>query len=156
MMLPKKQKNKKTMDNTEEYFIAESYMTAKMVKEVMEEFTWPISYNVEEGHNEYYVNLKFPLCEIEFYNVPEDGIGINFLTYDGGKKLNANEMDIIGFIENHNPKRDYVIEYGTGANNTDNTKKRVRNNIKWLQQYHLGFITGTDYSWVTKYLSSKK
>jgi hypothetical protein len=142
--------------NTEENFISESYMTVKMVQEVMAEFSWPVPYDVEEGYDEDYVNIKFPLCEIEFYNVPEMGVLIRFLTYDGGKKLNADERDIISFIDNHNPKRDYLIEYGTGANNEDNTRKNVRNNIKWLQQYHLGFITGTDYGWVSKYLASKK
>ncbi|WP_185208036.1 hypothetical protein [Chryseobacterium sp. C3] len=140
---------------TDEYFIAESYMTVKMVKEVMAEFTWPVTYSVEK-YNEYHISLKFPLCEIDLYNVPEDGVSVSFLTYDGGKTLNADEIDIIGFIDNHDPKRDYAIEYGTGANNEDNTKKSVRNNIKWLQQYHLGFIMGTDYSWITKYLASKK
>lgn len=141
--------------NTEDFFIAESYMTVKMVKEVMAEFTWPVPYSVEEGYNEYHIILKFPLCEIDLHNIPEEGVSINFLSYDGGKKLNVESRYMITFIENHNPKRDYIIEYGTGANNEDNTRKSIRNDIKWLQQYHIGFITGTDNGWVTKYLASK-
>lgn len=61
----------------------------------MAEFTWPVPYSVEEGHDEDYVDIKFPHCKIEFYNVHEIGVLINFLTYDGGKELNADERDIL-------------------------------------------------------------
>ncbi len=146
------------MTDNKENYIPESYMTVEMVKEVMNEFTWPLPYDVIEGYDEDYAIIKFPTCEIELYDVPEDGISMTFLTYDNGKELNAAYVDIVYLecIENYNPEEHLDIEYNEYEDRERDTQKMIRNKMKNLQYYHLGFITGTDYSWVEKYLKRKK
>ncbi|MGH1385152.1 hypothetical protein [Kordia sp.] len=144
--------------NNEENYIPKSYITVSMVKEIMGEFTWPAPYEVYEGYDKDYVNIKFPICEIELYDVPENGVHLTFLTYNNGKELDATYKDIIYYncIENYNPTEDIDFDMTVSSDRKVLTKRKVRNNLKSLHYYHMGFIDGTDYSWVKKYLERKE
>lgn len=144
------------MDTNEMYF-AESYLSVKMIQEVMAEFNWPVKYTViqEDDFFDIYV-IKFPTCEIELHDVPEDGINLTFLTYDSGKEVDADYADVVALecIDNYNPSRDLNLEL-MYTDLEDRTRKILRNKLKNLQFYHMKFITGEDYGWVCRYLERK-
>ncbi|CAL2102318.1 conserved protein of unknown function [Tenacibaculum sp. 190130A14a] len=144
--------------NSEEKYIPKSYLTVEMIKEVMEEFDWPSQYEVFEDDE--MVNtfiVKFLACEIELYDVPEDGINLTFLTYDFGKKLDAEYSEVVYLecIDNYNPEKDIDVEYNSYTDRVDDTRRMVRNKMKNLQYYHLGFIKGDNHDWVNKFLDRK-
>ncbi|WP_299105586.1 hypothetical protein [uncultured Tenacibaculum sp.] len=144
--------------NSEEKYVPKSYLTVEMIKEVMEEFDWPSQYEVFEDDE--MVNtfiVKFLACEIELYDVPEDGINLTFLTYGFGKKLDAEYLEVVYLecIDNYNPEKDIDAEYNSYTDRVDDTRRMVRNKMKNLQYYHLGFIKGDNHDWVNKFLDKK-
>lgn len=145
------------MTNTENY-TPSSCLTANIIEQVMSEFNWPLEYEIEEDDEQFNTFIiKFSTCEIELYDVPEDGIHLTFLTYDSGKELDADYSDIVYLkcINNYKPSEHLNIEFNEYKDKVDDIKKMVRNKMKNLQYYHLDFIKGEDYTWVKKYLQNK-
>ena len=143
--------------NNVEVFFPERYLSLNMIQEVMAEFNWPEKYTVIEKSNLFRLFvIKFPTCEIELHDIPETGIKLTFLTYDSGKELDADYADVVALdcIDNYSPSRDLDLELAY-TDLEDKTRKILRNKFKNLQFYHMGFITGKDYSWVHKYLERK-
>ena len=123
----------------------------------MAEFNWPVKYKIVELSKDLGLfKIQFPTSEIEFLDVPETGAKLTFLTYDSGKKLNADYADVVALdcIENYDPVRDLDLELAY-TDLEDKTRKSLRNDMKNLQFYHMGFITGEDYTWVHRYLERK-
>lgn len=143
--------------NKDEMFFPERYLSVKVIEEVMAEFNWPVKYTVIEENELFALFLiKFPTCEIELQDIPETGANLTFLTYDSGKKLNADYADVVALdcIDNYSPSRDLDLELAY-TDLEDRTRNILRNKFKNLQFYHMGFITGEDYTWVHRYLERK-
>ncbi|MFK7749097.1 MAG: hypothetical protein AB8B65_11950 [Kordia sp.] len=141
----------------EKLYIPKSYLTLQIVRDVMAEFEWPVSYElIDETEDWRSVIIKFETCEIELQDVPDDGINLTFISYKNGKELNANYADIITYLANYNPREHLNLEYNTYTDPVLDITTSVRNDMKNLQYYHIDFITGTNYSWAEKYLKEKK
>ncbi|MGH1385155.1 hypothetical protein [Kordia sp.] len=141
----------------EKLYIPKSYLTVQIVRDVMAEFEWPVSYElIDETEDWRSVIIKFENCEIELTEVPGEGIHLEFLSFNNGKKLNAKYGEIIQYIENYNPREHLDLERKRYNDRILHTISAVRNKMKNLQYYHMDFITGTNYSWAEKYLKDKK
>lgn len=139
-------------------FIPKTYLTAQIVRDVMAEFEWPVSYElIEDLSLIHTVLIKFKTCEIILRDIPQDGIDLIFSSFNR-KKLGAKYWEIEKYIPNYNPVRDLDLdlEKYTIKDPILNTITSVRNDMKNLQYYHINFIAGTDYSMAEKYLRDKK
>ena len=141
----------------EKLYIPKSYLTVQIVRDVMAEFEWPVSYElIDEIEDWQTVIIKFDSCEIKLEDIPDNGINLVFLSFDNGKKLNVKYGNIIKYLANYNPKEHLNLEYNTYTDPVLDITTSVRNDMKNLQYYHMDFITGTNYSWAEKYLKDKK
>ncbi|KAB8152087.1 hypothetical protein EZY14_015250 [Kordia sp. TARA_039_SRF] len=137
----------------EELYIPKSYLTVQIVRDVMAEFEWPVSYELIDLIEDFQaVIIKFKSCEIELEEIPDNGINLVFRSYDNGKKLDAKYGNIIKYLDNYNPAEHLDLEYNTYTDPRLDIITSVRNDMKNLQYYHMDFITGRDYSWAKKYL----
>lgn len=135
----------------ENLYMPEGHMTASIVREIMKEFEWSNTYQIiDETDLVETIVIKFSKSEIEFKEVPDDGIHINFLTYNN-KELDAEMSDIIGYIENYNPSEDLDLEFNNYSSPIEDVKSSLRNNFKILQHYFMPFILGEEVSWVEEY-----
>ena len=80
----------------EEVYIPKSYLTVQIVRDVMAEFEWPVSYElIDETEDWQTVIIKFDSCQIKLEDIPDNGINLVFLSFDNGKKLNVKYGNII-------------------------------------------------------------
>jgi hypothetical protein len=143
-------------ENEDEIFIPKSYLTVEIVRDVMAEFEWPVSYKlIDETDFFHMVIIKFETCEITLKDIPEYGIDLIFNSFRG-KELNAKYWEIEKYIPNYNPDKHLDLEVDTIVDRRLDTITSVRNDMKNLQYYHINFIAGTDYSMAEKYLRDKK
>ena len=141
----------------EELYIPKSYLTVQIVRDVMAEFEWPVSYElIDETEDWQAVIIKFENCEIELEDIPDNGINLVFKSYDNGKELDVKYGNIIKYLDNYSPREHLDLEYNTYRDPVLDTITSVRNDMKNLQYYHMDFITGTDYTWAEKYLKDKE
>ena len=140
----------------EELYIPKSYLTVQIVRNVMAEFEWSVSYELIDLIEDFQaVLIKFESCEIELEEIPDDGLNLTVVSYDNGKELGADYSEIIKFLDNYNPTEHLDLEYNTYTDPELDIITSVRNDMKNLQYYHMDFITGKDYTWAEKYLKDK-
>ncbi|WP_046743439.1 hypothetical protein [Kordia zhangzhouensis] len=140
----------------EKFYIPKSYLTVQIVRDVMAEFEWPVSYELIDLIEDFQaVLIKFESCEIELEEIPDNGINLIFRSYNNGKELDAKYGNIIKYLDDYNPTEHLDLEYNTYTDPELDIITSVRNDMKNLQYYHMDFITGKDYSWAEKYLKDK-
>lgn len=140
----------------EKFYIPKSYLTVQIVRDVMAEFEWPVSYELIDLIEDFQaVLIKFESCEIELEEIPDDGLNLTFVSYDNGKELDANYWEIEKYLNNYDPEKQLDLEYNTYTDPELDIITSVRNDMKNLQYYHMDFITGKDYTWAEKYLKDK-
>ncbi|GGG23204.1 hypothetical protein GCM10011344_24920 [Dokdonia pacifica] len=130
--------------NDDQYY-AEDFFNHELVKQIMEEFSWPIEYQLIDG--DFFVQIKFPNCTIDISSDGQGGVEMEFLTYDSGKPLNITPgviFEVTDFDPNTLELED-IIEIWP---NIEDTKRQIRNRFKILQGFFIPFIKGEDYSWV--------
>ena len=65
----------------EKFYIPKSYLTVQIVRDVMAEFEWPVSYELIDLIEDFQaVLIKFESCEIELEEIPDDGLNLTFVS----------------------------------------------------------------------------
>ena len=140
-------------------FGSEKFMSIDLMKEVLSEFAWPEQFELEDDLPDGII-LTFPKSNFYFVESLDGDIIVQFLQKDTKQDFSLYLVNALSVLfpeseRGNGPIVPGLVESTWPFPSEENARQGIRDNCKILLT-HLRSVIRGDYSWVSKYLETRK